>query len=75
MSAEYSRAWEDVLVANMHFKFEPLTKHTVRLGPLTIWISNYPYNCFTSYNLIDLEVRPSRKLIYQLREKLIHETI
>lgn len=49
------------------------TIYTCRLGNETIWLSNYPYSCFTSYNdntSTKGSVRPSRYTIYKLAIKL-----
>ncbi len=75
MNYPYEEEWDNFLrksISDGH-SFTDISSHTAKLNGAEIWIENYPYAAFTLYS--GPKYRPARKTIYELRKKLIQDTI
>lgn len=82
MNYHYDSGWDKTLneLMKKHI-FIHVDEYVSLLGNTYIWVSNYPYACFTkSRNYLDpsekpykLEVRPSRYTIYKARKKYLDD--
>lgn len=72
MNNPYSKKWDDRLNELLdNHEFTNVGRYTANLGPQSIWIANYPYDCFSPYALYTkAEFRPSRLTIYRANKKL-----
>jgi len=75
MQYPYSKEWDDSLTALMDtHKFVYRSVHTCQLGPVVVWIANYPYAAFVAYKP-EMDVRPSRMTIVRAHQKYIVDAI
>ena len=56
-------------------KFTNFGEFTVELGGKTLWIANHPYASFILYPRIGVELRPSRRTIEMLSNKLSRDWV
>lgn len=76
MNNPYSAAWDKQLRALMQeHKFENIEFATAKLGPVTVWVANYPYSAFTPWLPVKLQVRPSRATILLAQQKLVEDLL
>ena len=67
----YSSLWDKYLsdLLEKH-DFECVTKHTAKIGGITVWIANYPHTCFFPYESEEIRVRAKRLTILRANDKL-----
>lgn len=68
MNYQYSKSWDIKLnkLLDEH-TFTIIGRHTAKLGPIDLWISNYPYGSYRNPSYI---CRPSRLTIIRCCKKL-----
>ena len=68
MNYSYDKSWDTKLnkLLDEH-TFTIIGQHTAKLGPIDLWICNYPY---ASYRSPSRSYRPSRLTIVRCRKKL-----
>ena len=81
MSHEYNSEWDkklNYLLDNHIFHSSTDDGFTAKLGDKTLWVANYPYDCFIPYNAYSLryrksQMRASRLTILKAHKKYIKE--
>lgn len=71
----YSSVWHSTLIKLMsENSFNRIDKYTAKLGEVELWVSNYPYACFSDYRT-RIALRPKRWLVLKLLDKYIEDTM
>lgn len=58
-------------------EFTEIGEYTARLGPIVVWIENYPYASFSPYSPAagTVSVLPTRETAFRAHDKLVHQMV